>query len=83
MKLLHFTAEWCGPCKMMKPVVDSVVGEYELEYISIDIDSNPETTADYNVLGVPTFILVNDSDEITAQIVGALPRDRFLDALGI
>lgn len=84
MRLLHFTATWCGPCKMMKPVVDSVVSERDdIEYVSVDIDENPETAADYDVMGVPTFILLNDSDEVLASVVGALPRDRFLSALGI
>lgn len=84
MKLLHFTAEWCGPCKMMKPVINEVVAEYhDIEYLSVDIDENTETTIDYNVLSIPTFILVDNDDNVLARVTGAMSKQKFLDALGI
>lgn len=84
MKLMHFTAEWCGPCKMMKPIIDEVISENDdLEYISVDIDEHRETAIDYEILGVPTFILMDDDNNTIVRITGALPKQKFIDALGI
>lgn len=84
MKLLHFTAEWCGPCKMMKPIIDEVIKENQsLEYLSIDIDKDMETTKKYSVMSVPTFVLLDDNQAIMAQISGAMPKSAFIDSLGI
>lgn len=84
MRLLHFTAEWCGPCKMMKPVIDSILeGRDDIEYVSIDIDTNQETAIDYGVMSIPAFILVDDDYNIVSYVRGAMPKDKFLDALGI
>lgn len=84
MKLMHFTAEWCGPCKMMKPIIDEVISENDnLEYVSVDIDEHRETALDYEIMGVPTFILMDDENNTIVRITGALPKQKFLDALGI
>lgn len=83
MKLLHFTAEWCGPCKMMKPMIDGIVRQHpEIEYVMIDIDRDTETAQQYSIMGVPTFIMM-DGDEQKARITGAMMKQKFLDALGI
>lgn len=82
MKLLHFTAEWCGPCKMMKPMIAKVMEEHpEIEYIQIDIDSNRETAEDYGIMSVPSFIMF-DGDKMTTA-VGGMTKNNFLTALGI
>ena len=82
MKLLHFTAEWCGPCKMMKPMIAKVVEEHpEIEYVQIDVDESPETARDYNVMSVPTFILTHG--EFTTTAIGGMTKNQFLTALGI
>lgn len=84
MKLLHFTAEWCGPCRMMKPIINDIVADRnDLEYVAIDIDTNPETAQDYGVLGIPAFFLLDDNDNVLSSASGALPKQKFLDALGI
>lgn len=84
MRLLHFTAEWCGPCKMMKPMIDQIVYENpDLVYDPIDIDENRETAIDYEVMSVPTFVLVDDNNNPVARVIGAMPKQKFLDALGI
>jgi thioredoxin 1 len=82
MKLLHFTAEWCGPCKMMKPMIEQVMQEHpDIEYVPIDIDTNPETAIDYNVMSVPSFIMF-DGDKVTTA-VGGMTKTKFLTALHI
>lgn len=83
MKLIHFTAEWCQPCKMMKPMVDKVIEEHpEIEYHSVDIDKDPNFAKAEGVMGVPTFIL-NDGGTEKARIVGARTKQQFVDELGI
>ncbi len=83
MKLLHFTAEWCEPCKMMKPVIAEIIEENpDLEYVAVDIDNNRDLALQYDVMGVPTFIIEQD-DKITNRISGAMTKGKFVEALGL
>lgn len=83
MKLIHFTAEWCQPCKMMKPIIDEIISERsDLEYESIDIDKNQEATMQYSVMSVPTFILEKE-DGTFSKVSGAMKKSTFLEKLGI
>lgn len=84
MKLMHFTAEWCGPCKMMKPIIDEVVAERDdLDYVSIDIDQNQSTARDWEIMSVPTFILMDDDNNMLNRFSGGMPKNKFLEQLGI
>lgn len=79
MRLLHFTAEWCAPCKAMKPLIeDYVENNPSTEYILIDIDYDFDSLTTYDVLGVPTFILLNDDEEVRRH-TGAMPKQDFLE----
>jgi|LauGreDrversion4_2_1035121.scaffolds.fasta_scaffold69428_2 thioredoxin 1 len=79
-KLLHFTAEWCTPCKAMKPVIASFLEDNpEMEYEQIDVDKNPDMTKEHSILSVPTFIAFYDGERI-GSIGGAVPKAR-LEAL--
>jgi thioredoxin 1 len=78
MKLIHFTAEWCQPCKMMKPIINQVVSENpNIEYVPIDIDQNPETARDYGIMGVPAFMTLDDNDNVLQRAVGAMSKAEF------
>ena len=82
MKLLHFTAEWCNPCQMMKPMIAQVIEEHpEIEYVPIDIDENKETAIDYGIMSVPTFIVFKDGEQ-TARFSGGMMKKQFLTSLG-
>jgi thioredoxin 1 len=75
--LVDFWAEWCGPCKMIAPILDEVSAEYKgkLTIAKINIDQNPETPQKYGVRGIPTLILfVNGEAEATK--VGALAKSQ-------
>lgn len=65
MKLIHFTAEWCGPCKKLKPLIDEYIKtNSNIEYVKVDIDTDPTTANKYDVLAIPTLILVNSENVI-------------------
>lgn len=82
--LVDYWAEWCGPCKMIAPVLDDIASTYEgrLTVAKLNIDENQETPAKHGVRGIPTLMLFKDGD-VAATKVGALSKSQlqaFLDA---
>lgn len=82
--LVDYWAEWCGPCKMIAPILDDIAGEYEgrLSVAKINIDDNPATPQRYGVRGIPTLMLFKNG-EVEATKVGALSKSQltaFLDS---
>ena len=82
--LVDYWAEWCGPCKMIAPVLDDIARTYEgkLTIAKLNIDDNQETPAKHGVRGIPTLMLFKDG-EVAATKVGALSKSQlqaFLDA---
>lgn len=73
--LLDFWAEWCGPCKMISPILDAIAEEYKdrLRVVKLNIDENPQTPPKYNVRGIPTLLLFRDG-AVAAQQVGAVSK---------
>ena len=83
--LVDFLAEWCGPCKMIAPILNEVADEYvgKIKICKVDVDSNPETAAKFNVRGIPT-LLVFKNGAVEATKVGALSKTQlteFVDGL--
>ena len=70
--LVDFWAPWCGPCKMIAPVLEELAGEKagELTVAKLDVDANPETARNFNVVSIPTLILFKDGEPVK-RIVGA------------
>ncbi len=82
--LVDFWAEWCGPCKMIAPVLDEIAKEYagRISIAKLNIDENAATPAKYGVRGIPTLILFKNG-AVTAQKVGALTKSQlsaFIDS---
>ena len=73
--LVDYWAEWCGPCKMIAPVLEQVAEDYadRLKIVKVDIDENQETAPKYGVRGIPTLMLFRDGD-VQATKVGALSK---------
>jgi thioredoxin 1 len=81
--LVDFWAEWCGPCKMIAPLLDEVASESEgrLDIAKLDIDANPGITARFDVMSIPTLILFKDGEPVT-RLVGARSKEQLLSELG-
>ena len=82
--LVDYWAEWCGPCKMIAPILEEVAGEYagRLKVAKLNIDENPNTPPKFGIRGIPTLMLFKDG-EVAATKVGALSKSQlteFLDA---
>jgi len=75
--LVDYWAEWCGPCKMIAPVLDDIATEYDgkLTIAKLNIDENQETPAKHGVRGIPTLMLFKDG-EVAATKVGALSKSQ-------
>jgi len=78
--LVDYWAEWCGPCKMIAPVLDEIAEEYKgrLVVAKLNIDENPETPQHYGVRGIPTLMLYKNGD-VEATKVGALSKSQLKD----
>ena len=78
--LVDFWAEWCGPCKMIAPVLDELAGEYagKLKICKVDVDANPEVPGKFGIRGIPTLILFKDGNA-EATKVGALSKTQLVE----
>ena len=80
--LVDFWAEWCGPCKMIAPVVDELAKEFDgkIKFTKLNVDFNPQTSAKYGVRSIPTLLIFKDGSPVD-QAVGAVPKSVLLGKL--
>jgi thioredoxin 1 len=80
--LVDFTAVWCGPCKMLDPIVRQLADDWagKVKVVALDVDDSPSLTMDYQVMGVPTLMLFKDGQPVE-RLSGYQPKDRILAKL--
>ena len=80
--LVDFWAEWCGPCRMVGPIIDELSKDFEGKAVvgKIDVDSNQEFAAKYGVRNIPTVLLFKDGELVSRQ-VGVAPKKTYEDAI--
>ncbi len=81
--IVDFWASWCGPCKMLGPIVEQISEERDdVKVCKVDVDENGELAEKYSVMSIPCVFLFKDG-EVAGKSVGALPKDQLLKALGL
>lgn len=79
--LLDFWASWCGPCRMVSPVIDEIAGErQDIKVGKINVDEQPELARSFQVMSIPTLVLMKDGKE-AARTLGAQPKVQILKLL--
>lgn len=78
--LVDFWASWCGPCKMIAPVLEELDAEIgnEVKIVKVDVDNNPATAAEYQVMSIPSLLLFKDG-ELAAKTVGFQPKEALVE----
>ena len=81
--LVDMFATWCGPCKMMAPVVSQLAEEYKgsVKVGKLDIDQNVDIVAQYKIMSVPTFLVIKDG-EVVKKLIGAVSKEELVEAIG-
>jgi len=80
--IVDFWAEWCMPCKMLAPTFEELSNEYidKIEFVKMDIDTNPKTPTKYNVRSIPTLIIFSNGQPIE-QLIGVIPKSDIKEKL--
>ena len=79
--LVDFWAPWCGPCRIVAPHLEELAGEREdLRIVKLNVDDNPQTAAQYNVMSIPMLLLFKNGQPVH-QIIGAMPKSRLVQEI--
>ncbi|OZU89787.1 thioredoxin [Virgibacillus indicus] len=80
--LADFWAPWCGPCKMIAPVLEEIDGEMEekVQIVKLDVDENQETAGKFGVMSIPTLLLFKDGN-VVDQVIGFQPKEALVDLI--
>ncbi|HBC4744916.1 TPA: thioredoxin [Staphylococcus aureus] len=82
VQLVDFWATWCGPCKIIAPVLEELAADYEgkADILKLDVDENPSTAAKYEVMSIPTLIVFKDGQPVD-KVVGFQPKENLAEVL--
>ena len=79
--LIDFYADWCGPCRMVAPIIEEIAEEREDIIVGkVNVDDEPELASKFNVFSIPTLVVLKEG-EVVEQVSGARPKDAILDML--
>lgn len=79
--LVDFFASWCGPCRMLSPIVDEIANERaDIKVVKVNVDEEPELSAEFGIMSIPT-LLVFENGKVVNQMMGARPKNSILEML--
>ena len=78
--LVDFWAEWCGPCKMLAPVLEEVSEEYagKVNFFNVDVDENPDLAMQYKIMNIPALVVLKKGEKVDTQ-VGFAPKENIVE----
>jgi thioredoxin 1 len=81
--MVDFTAVWCGPCKMVDPIVKQLAGEWDgkVKVVKCDADQNPNVIMKYGIMGIPTIMMFK-SGQVAERVTGYQPKDKLVSKMG-